>query len=201
MIKKVIVILSITLSISYTDAGNSISNVSHESIIPDPFVCKAKGPPSCRGEFQEAIWLSHAHCVKELLKCDSIRKGLNNSSYEGLYEKYTITPLHYALWYARAEIVSILLAEGANKDHIDETGWDSFHFAAFSVIESHKKVELLLSTGISCTRKTKNHTTAVDIAISWGNRDSARLLIAHGAISENPLYHDAIKALKTQVKS
>lgn len=154
-----------------------------------------KKSTSCKANLEDALWLSHAHCVKKLLEYDSIRKKINAPQYQGLFEKL-ISPLHFALWYARAEIVSILIEGGADPHAIDCHGWDSCHFAAFSMVESYEKIKILLAVGAECTRKTKLKATALDIALSWNNMNAAQLLIAHNVTSDDPAYQKEITALR-----
>ena len=122
-------------------------------------------------------WPSFLLCRAAQFGLESIvRKLLKlGASLEAAVTLHELTPLHLAARHGHAEVVKLLLEEGAKLTAQDDLGWTPLHFASNY---SHATVlNLLLDCGADCNVVDSDNNTALDIACENGNHVAVRILL------------------------
>lgn len=119
-----------------------------------------------------------------VLLCRAAQFGLKNvvrkllrsgASPEAAVTFHKSTPMHLAARHGHAEVVKVLLEEGAKLTASDEEGRTPLHIASKY---SHPSVlSLLLSACAECNVVDNYHATALDIACEKGNHEVVRILL------------------------
>ncbi|MBE0665700.1 MAG: ankyrin repeat domain-containing protein, partial [Candidatus Aminicenantes bacterium] len=99
----------------------------------------------------------------------------------------TASPIHYALWAGKTDMVKLLLKQGADFKWDRGTGFTLLHEAANQ--ESTEIVDILLKKGLAVDLKTRSGATPLHYASLHGTPEIVSLLIKKGAdvnaVSEN----------------
>eukprot|EP01100_Stratorugosa_tubuloviscum_P016056 TRINITY_DN990_c0_g2_i1.p1 TRINITY_DN990_c0_g2~~TRINITY_DN990_c0_g2_i1.p1 ORF type:complete len:160 (-),score=99.93 TRINITY_DN990_c0_g2_i1:72-551(-) len=84
------------------------------------------------------------------------------------------TPLHYASWYDRVDIVEKLLESGANVNQLNSNGSTPLHFAAGC--GRFKVVQLLIKFNVIKEIQDKERQKPIDLARSYKQNDWEQVL-------------------------
>ena len=105
-----------------------------------------------------------------------VRKLLRSgASLEAAVTFHKLTPMHLAARHGHAEVVRVLLEEGAKLTATDEEGRTPLHIASKY---SHPTVlSLLLDACTDCNVMDNYHATPLDIACEKGNHEVVRILL------------------------
>lgn len=87
-------------------------------------------------------------------------------------DEHGMFPLHVASWQGNEDIVGILLTNGAKVNVEEKFGKSPLHVAS-----SREVVKLLIDSKIDVTKKDKKGLTALESAMSNGNRDIVKALL------------------------
>jgi hypothetical protein len=124
------------------------------------------------GEIHDAALKGDMAKVKGLLK-DNPDLARSNDDFLG------DTPLHYAAKDGHKDVAELLLANKAEVDAKDNSGWTPLHAAAFN---GHKEVaKLLLAHGADVNAKDSVGETPLGYAVLGCHRDVAELLLTNKA--------------------
>ena len=119
-----------------------------------------------------------------VLLCRAAQFGLKNlvrkllrsgASLEAAVTVHKSTPMHLAARHGHAEVVKVLLEEGAKLTVSDEEGRTPLHIA--SKYSQPTVLSLLLDACADCNVVDKYHATALDIACEKGNHEVVRILL------------------------
>jgi hypothetical protein len=89
-----------------------------------------------------------------------------------------MTPLHFAAWNDRLNIVQLLVNRGAQINAVDDEGTTSLHLAAMN---NHLKVlKLLVNRGAQIDAVDNDGWNALHAASLWGSLDMCLFLISRG---------------------
>ena len=105
-----------------------------------------------------------------------VRKLLKfGASLEAAVTLHKLTPLHLAARHGHAEVVKVLLEEGAKLTAQDDMGWTPLHYA--SRYSRATVLSLLLDSYADCNVVDSYNDTALDIACDTGNHVAVRILL------------------------
>ncbi len=90
-----------------------------------------------------------------------------------------ITALHAAVAYNRLDILSLLLARGADTERLMKPGLTPLSAAAMK--NDTDAISMLLAHGARLDYQTPGGVSALKLACAKGNLDAAQVLLAHGA--------------------
>ena len=119
-----------------------------------------------------------------VLLCRAAQFGLKNlarkllrsgASLEAAVAVQKSTPMHLAARHGHAEVVKVLLEEGAKLTVSDEEGRTPLHIA--SKYSQPIVLSLLLDAGADCNVADNYHATALAIACERGNHEVVRILL------------------------
>jgi ankyrin repeat protein len=85
------------------------------------------------------------------------------------------TPLHAAAAGRKADLVELLLHEGADANATQEGGWTALHAAAQN--GDRGIVALLIANGADSKMRADNHQCALDLALMKGHQEIVDLLV------------------------
>lgn len=125
----------------------------------------------CGPSIHNAVAKNDLDTVKALLAQD---KG-----YCDARDRIGKTPLHFAVTFARPEILSELLAAGCDVNAADDTGMTPLHVAAF--IGLPPAVPILVEAGADIERTDKFGDTPLHTAAMRGMTGAVEALLAAGA--------------------
>ena len=91
-----------------------------------------------------------------------------------------VTPLMYAAWYCREELVPLLLEKGAEVNAVDSDGTTAL-MQSVQNCPHGGTAALLLRAGAKINLSSKAGDTALTIASFYGNEHAVEVLVANGA--------------------
>ncbi|MCP5106099.1 MAG: hypothetical protein GY950_22125, partial [bacterium] len=153
--------------------------------------------PCAADEIHDAAQKGDTVKVKNLLKKNP--ELLNSKDANGM------TPLHFALFTGKKELVDFLIAGGAKVNAADNQGITPLMIAAFF---GHKQgAQLLISKGAKLEPAHSNGMTALLFAVSRGRKEVVELLAAKGAslkatdkLGSTPLLLAALNGKKEMIE-
>lgn len=108
-------------------------------------------------------------------------------------DKNAMTPLFYAAYYGKTEIVKLLIAKGSDVNYRRINGETSLHMAAnFNHVDI---VKLLVENGADIHAGPRSGMTPIRYAINGGAKETAEFLLEKGAVipEDGSLFHTAAK--------
>ncbi len=115
--------------------------------------------------------------VSDLIKYNGVPADLTDPSTGN-------TPLHVAAEYGKADIISCLVAHGAQLEHKNKKGYIPLHLAV--VNGNYACVKTLLDYGSTANVRAKNKNTPLHCAVARGDKDLVKLLLDYGANPNAP---------------
>ncbi len=109
-----------------------------------------------------------------------VKEAIAEGANVNMQDRYKKTPLHFAAYAGNIDVVAFLISEGAVVNSRSNTGQTPLHFAAYA---GHTDVvAFLLSEGaVVDSRNSSGYTPLHSLALFSGNKETARLLLKHGA--------------------
>lgn len=138
------------------------------------FGCKGKRASSSRppATIYEAAKIGDRAAAERFLS-DSV--GIDSK------DRFGMTALHYAAAYGHAEIVELLLAEGADVDAANAAGGTPLGVAAMGVGASERVARLLIAKGANVNARNPDGRTVLHKAVMSGNAGVVEVLLSSGA--------------------
>ena len=96
-----------------------------------------------------------------------------NKKLLNIKDKYGKTPLHYAIYYDRPEIVSLFIKNGASVHSKDKNGRTLLHY---SIKRNRRISKLLIKNGASPQEKDQNGESPISIAKDKGYKNLLKVL-------------------------
>ncbi|TET38755.1 MAG: ankyrin repeat domain-containing protein [Planctomycetota bacterium] len=129
----------------------------------------------------------------------SIRLYILNGADVNVKDRRGWTPLHWASFCNKKDVVSFLIDKGANVNAKRDTGWTALHYAA---LRGHKEiVEILLFEGADVNVVNSFDLTPLDNAYIHKRRKIADLLRSRGAKTGEELKNESsVKSQGSSIK-
>jgi ankyrin repeat protein len=130
---------------------------------------------------RSTLYYASRYCSLEIVET-LLKKNPNIDINEQLSDSY-LTPLNAAVNNKKWDIVRLLIQKGANPNLADIQKWNSLHYAG-SVGAPNSIIQLLVDHGVDVTCKNVKGYTARDLALNYGNVETASFL--ENVISKPP---------------
>lgn len=127
----------------------------------------------CGPSIHNAVAKNDIETVRALLE--------ENKDYCNARDRIGKTPMHFAITFARPEILDALIAAGCDVNAADDTGMTPLHVAAF--IGLPPAMPILIEAGADIERKDSFGDTPLHTAAMRGMTGAVEALLAAGASS------------------